>query len=107
MRKVIGVVLMLLAMDVMAWEAKISNILHHRTWIAVSLTPDPGKMSCDAGSPYLVEIKDTVAHQQLFSMLLAAQASGKTITGYDSDPCSAAIWGVSRPTIERLNLKTD
>ena len=89
-----------------SWEAKITNILHHSDWVAVTLSPGPGPQNCEAGSPYLVKVDETAANQQLFSMLLSAQASGKTIGGY-SDPCVNAIWGKTRPTIERLNLRTN
>ncbi len=89
-----------------AWDAKVTNILHHRDWVAVTLTPDPGPGKCEKGSPYLVKVDETAKSQQLFSMILTALATGKTISGYD-DPCVNAIWGNSRPSIERLNLKAN
>ncbi|TQV65693.1 hypothetical protein FKG94_28245 [Exilibacterium tricleocarpae] len=87
-----------------SWDAKVTNILHHRDWVAVSFSPDPGNLGCSAGSPYLLKVDETAASQQRFSIILTALASGKTIGGH-SDGCSSAIWGTSRPVIERINLR--
>lgn len=89
-----------------SWEAKVTNILHHGDVIAVSLSPDPGPLQCDYGSPYLIKLDGSQASDQLFSMVLTALATGKTVTGY-GDPCASDIWAKSRPTIWRLNLKSN
>lgn len=86
-----------------AWEAKVTNILQHGNYAAISLSPDPGVGNCTAGSPYILVVDDTPAGKQRFSMLLTALTADKTISGY-ADECASAIWGVSRPTIRRLNL---
>ena len=86
-----------------AWEANVVDILQHGDYAAISLSPDPGKGNCDVGSPYLLVVDETPAAQQKFSMLLTALASGKKVRGY-ADPCATAIWGASRPTINRLGI---
>lgn len=98
-----------LSVSVFAWDkpAVVTNILQHRDWVAVYLSPDPGKGSCDHGSPYLIKTDGSAASEQLFSMVLVSLTTGKKIDGYHGDPCNSAIWGVSRPTIERLHLKVN
>ena len=88
------------------WQAKVTNILQHGSVVAVTLSPDPGPASCEAGSPYLLTVDDTPASKQRFSMILSALATGNSISGYH-DPCLKAIWGKTRPTIVRLNLKSN
>lgn len=107
MYKFISIFLLLgvLSHNVSAWGGKVTNILQHGNAVAVTISPDPGKGNCDAGSPYILTLDDTEASKQRFSMLLAALMSGKSISGYD-DPCVSAIWGVSRPSIVRLNLSS-
>ncbi len=102
----ISFLLFLFATNASAWDAKVTNILQHGGYAAISLSPNPGVGNCSAGSPYLLVVDDTPASQQRFSMLLAALMSGKSISGY-ADECATAIWGVSRPTIRRLNLSAD
>lgn len=104
MKKIMFFVLSgLLSGYVNAWEAKVVDILQHGDYVAVTLSPDPGKGNCEAGSPYLLVVDNTPAAQQRFSMILTALASGKKIRGY-ADECSTAIWGVPRPTMRRLGL---
>ncbi len=81
----------------------VTNLLQHRDWVAVYLSPDPGKLNCEYGSPYLLKVDETAASQQRFSMILVSLTTGKKLNGY-TDPCDTAIWGKSRPTIERLHL---
>ena len=89
-----------------SWEAKVTNILQHGAYVAVTLSPDPGPYSCQAGSPYLIKVDESSASKQLFSMVLSALATGKSIGGYE-DACVNAIWGLTRPSIVRLNLKNN
>ena len=89
-----------------AWDAKVTRILQHGDTAAVYLSPDPGKQSCETGSPYILIADDSVAAKQRFSMLLTAMTAGLGITGHD-DECSSAIWGISRPTIRRLYLNAN
>ncbi|WP_072681172.1 hypothetical protein [Arcobacter sp. LA11] len=86
-----------------AWEAKVTDILHHDSYAAIRLSPDPGPGNCTVGSPYLLKIDDTIASKQKFNMLLSALISGKIVKGF-SDSCSTAIWGTSRPTLYRLYI---
>ena len=89
-----------------AWEAKVTNILQHGSYAAITLSPDPGVGNCSAGSPYLLVVDGSPESEQKFSMLLVALTTGKTVSGY-ADSCADAIWGVSRPTIRRLNLSAN
>jgi hypothetical protein len=89
-----------------AWEATVTNILQHGSYAAIDLSPDPGVGNCEYGSPYLLVVDGTPESNQRFSMLLTALVSGKKVAGY-ADECAAAIWGKSRPTIRRLNLRAN
>ena len=89
--------------NVFAWQAKVTNILQHGSYAAIYLSPDPGVGNCQYGQPYLLAVDGTPASNQRFSMILAAYTTGKNIAGYP-DACSSAIWGQSRPTIERLRF---
>jgi hypothetical protein len=107
MMKKFVLVLMLsvcISSQALAWEAKVTNILQHGNYVAVTLNPDPGEGKCEDGSPYILIVDDEPDTAQKFSMLLTAMSTGMTIVGYE-DPCSSAIWGRSRPTIERLGLR--
>lgn len=86
-----------------AWEAKVTRILQHDDFVAVYLDPDPGPLNCATGQPYLLVVDGTPGSEQRFSMLLTAISGKMTVSGY-ADACNTAIWGNSRPTIERLNL---
>lgn len=86
-----------------AWEAKVTKILQHDDFTAIYLEPDPGPLSCEFGQPYLLAVDGTPGSEQRFSMLLTAMSTNMTVSGY-ADACNTAIWGNSRPTIERLNL---
>lgn len=88
-----------------AWEAKVTSVLQHRDWVAVNLVPDPGVGACTAGNPYLIAVDGAPQNDQLFTMVMTALNTGKTVEGFASDPCSSAIWGQPRPKIERLRLK--
>jgi hypothetical protein len=89
-----------------SWEAKVTNILQHGEYAAISLSPDPGVGNCEFGQPYILIVDDTAAAKQRFSMLLTALSTGNKVGGY-ADACSSAIWGQSRPTIRRLRLTTN
>lgn len=89
-----------------AWQANVTNILQHGTYVAVYLSPDPGPGTCQYGSPYLLVVDNTPESKQRFAMIMMALATGKKIGGYD-DPCDTAIWAQSRPTIQRLHLLAD
>lgn len=87
-----------------AWEATVTQIMHHYDAVAVWITPDPGPLNCQQGQPYLIKLDSSEASKQRFSMILTALTTKRKIEGYN-DPCSSSIWGVSRPTIERLIIK--
>lgn len=87
-----------------AWEANVTDVLHHYNYVAVYLSPDPGPGSCQYGSPYLLVLDDTFASKQRFSMIMTALATGHKVAGYP-DGCDTAIWAQSRPTILRLHLR--
>lgn len=103
LKKLLPVMAMLCANHCLAWEAEVTNVLQHGDYVAVYLNPDPGIGKCAAGQPYLLRADGTPGNEQKFSMLLVAMTTGRKISGY-ADSCSTAIWGVSRPTIERLHL---
>lgn len=102
----IGIIILLLSNVVGAWEANVTNILQHGSVVAVSLSPDPGVGNCEYGSPYIIFADGTPANNQLFSMLLTALSTGNKVAGY-ADACTTTIWGQSRPTISRLNLRNN
>lgn len=105
MKKIISIVcLALIANGANAWEAKVTDMLQHGGWVAVTVTPNPGKMGCDQGSPYLLQVDDSAEYEQKFGMLLSALIAGLTVYGYD-DGCASHIWGVPRPVIKRLGVK--
>lgn len=80
----------LLASNVAAWEAVVTDILHHIDHAAIYLNPDPGANGCGYGSPYLLVLDGSNQSNQRFSMLLTALSTGKTISGFQ-DGCSSAI----------------
>ncbi|XOV78398.1 MAG: hypothetical protein ACFHVJ_15810 [Aestuariibacter sp.] len=86
-----------------AWEAKVTSIMQHRNTVAVYLSPNPGAGRCDVGQPYLLPVVDSEEHRQKFAMILAAMTADMKVLGYD-DGCDSAIWGKSRPKIERLMI---
>ena len=94
------------ATNALAWEAKVTKILHHHTVAAIYLSPDPGVGQCTHGQPYILTLDGSSASKERFSMLLAALTAGQTVGGY-SDGCSTAIWGNSRPLITRLSIEID
>lgn len=87
-----------------AWDAKVTDLVHHWDFVAVYLSPDPGVGNCSAGNPYLVKVEDTVQSKQRIAMLMQASATGQMVGGFHGDGCSIGIWGVTRPLIERLTL---
>jgi len=87
-----------------AWEANVSDVLQHGSYVAVYLSPDPGPGSCQFGQPYLLVVDDTAEAKQRFAMIMLALASGRKLAGYD-DGCDTAIWAQSRPKIWRLMLR--
>ena len=97
---------MLAASNANAWEANVSDILQHGTYVAVYLSPDPGPGSCQYSQPYLMVVDDTPAGKQRFTMIMTALATGHKIAGYD-DGCDTAIWAQSRPLITRLVLRAN
>jgi hypothetical protein len=87
-----------------AWEANVTDILHHYNYMAVYLSPDPGPSTCSVGSPYLILVDDSTASKQRVALIMLALATGQKVAGYP-DPCDTAIWGQSRPTIQRLVVR--
>jgi len=55
-----------------AWEASVTQIMHHYDSVAVWITPDPGPLNCQQGQPYLVKVDSSEASKQRFSMILTA-----------------------------------
>jgi hypothetical protein len=90
-----------------AWDANVTNIVHHWNYAAVYLSPDPGPGNCSYGSPYLVALDDSFASKQRFAMLMQALATGQRVSGWHGDPCDTGIWAQSRPRIERLMLSVN
>ena len=99
-----GILLLFFATNSFAWDAEVLDILQHGNVVAVWLSPDPGPGNCSVGSPYILVADGTPESNQKFSMLLTALTTGMKISGYP-DACTTAIWGNSRPTIQRLHLK--
>ena len=100
-RMLLSILGLLAASSASAWEANVTDILQHGTYVAVYLSPDPGAGSCQYGQPYLLVVDDTPAGKQRFALILSALATGHKIAGYD-DGCDTAIWAQSRPIIVRL-----
>lgn len=105
-RYIISLVLCAVCANASAWQAKVTSILQHGDWVAVTLDPDPGPQGCQKGSPYLIKVDESAESQQLFSIVLTALSTGNTIGGYE-DPCIAAIWADTRPSIRRLYINSN
>jgi hypothetical protein len=103
-RWLIGACALLAMSGAQAWEANVTDILQHGTYVAIYLSPDPGVGSCQYGQPYLLAVDDTAAAKQRFSLIVTALATGHKIAGFD-DGCETAIWAQSRPVIQRLMLR--
>ena len=90
-----------------AWEANVTGFVHHWDYVAVYLSPDPGPGNCSHGQPYLIPVNETIASKQRIAMIMQALATGQKVTGWHGDPCDSAIWGQSRPRIERLMISAN
>lgn len=94
-----------------AWESKVVEILQHKDVVIVKFAPKPSSnnFGCQLDS-YILEVDESPAIQQQYSLLLTALASGKTVVGYNQEnDCAPAghPFNQTSPRIDRIGIKAN